>query len=764
MEYNHLKVEKKWEEYWFNNNIFVLNIETKKKKYYSLDMFPYPSGKGLHVGHPRGYTGSDIVARYKRFNGFEVFHPIGFDSFGLPSEQYSIKTGNHPYEFTMKNIELFKKQLRTLGFSFDYLNQLSTSDPWFFKWTQWMFIKLYEKGLAKKVYINVNWCDELSTVLANEETEIIDNKVVSSIGNFPVTQRKMSQWVIKITKYAQRLLDGLDKINYPSNITKLQKKWIGKTEGQLINVMVKNKEIPFFLNDNQDIKKICGLVISSQHPILTNMIKLKHDIYFEKIKNMQNITRSINSTDGVKLDIRGYLKNIELPIYIATKILDNDQNSALFITNDKKWENFIKQNNISIIKIAKLNEIHKKTKVFFKLQDWVFSRQRFWGEPIPIYYDEKGNENIWTELPLLLPNAKKINIKKSGFKGPLSQLLNWNTFEKNNQTYLRETNVMPQWAGSCWYFIGYLYNACRNKYGKDIELTDPRVKKILNKFMPVDYYVGGQEHAVTHMIYSRFWNIFLSDIGILDHQEPFINFKNQGMILTSNYKKMSKSKGNVINPDSIIKEYGADSLRLYEMFIGPFSSDQAWNNKGISGMRKWLDRVYRLFTTKIITNQVNPDTISAFNICVRGLTDDIEKSKFNTAISRMMIYINVCYKTTKDLSYYEVTNFIKMLNPFCPFISEELWEIVTKQVGINKSVLWPKYNKKEVEKTLFKIPIQINGKLRAIITFTNEPTKEAIIRSALNNSKIKMYIDDKNMYNFIYIKNKILNIVKRKSE
>lgn len=621
--YKHKLIEKKWQKYWLKNNSFK-STNNKNKKFYVLDMFPYPSGSGLHVGHPKGYTATDIIARYKRLNGYDVLHPIGWDAFGLPAEQYAIQTGNLPNEFTKKNINNFRKQLQSLGFSYDYNKEVNTTDPNYYKFTQWIFKKMYENNLAEIKEIDVNWCEKLGTVLANEE--LVENKdglLVSERGGFLVVKKPMKQWVLKITKYANRLFKDLEKLDWPSSLVSLQKNWIKNKDGSL------------------------------------------------------------------------------------------------------------------------------------HLKDWVFSRQRYWGEPFPIAFDEDNNILLIDELPLILPKMKEI--KPSGnAKSPLFNNKKWLYFEKNGKKYQRETNTMPQWAGSSWYYLAYIL---KNKDGTYLDIESKEAYKRFKKWLPIDLYIGGQEHATLHLIYARFWHKFLYDLKIVPTKEPFKKIINQGMILGPNGQKMSKSKGNIINPDQIIEKYGADTLRIYEMFMGPLEDPKSWDNKGVLGIRKWLDRVYKMYENikkDIFIVSKNKKISSIYNKLVKEFSIDIEKCKFNVAISKLMVFVNTIYRE-KEITEESLNNFPILLSLFAPHISEELLNSLN-QKEISKNV-WPKWNKSKIIDKNVVIAIQVNGKLRGTMEINSLDTQEKIIKNSQKIKNVKKFLTNKENIKQIYIKNKIINFI-----
>lgn len=628
--YNHKEIEKKWQDFWLKNKTFK-TTNNKKNKFYVLDMFPYPSGSGLHVGHPEGYTATDIIARYKRFNDFDVLHPIGWDAFGLPAEQYAIQTGNNPNEFTLKNIDTFRKQLQSLGFSYDYDKEVNTTDPKYYKWTQWIFTQMYKSGLAEIREIDVNWCEQLGTVLANEEV-IEDEKgnKVSERGGFLVVKKPMKQWVLKITNYAEKLLEGLNEVNWPESLISLQRNWIGK-----------------------------------------------------KVEN---------------------------------------------------------------------------NKTTYHLKDWVFARQRYWGEPFPIMFDEQNNTYLIEDL-VELPEMN--NIKPSGNgESPLANNTEWVNVEIDNKKYRRDTNTMPQWAGSSWYYLAYIL---KNDDGSYTDLNSKEAYDRFQKWLPVDLYIGGQEHAVLHLLYARFWHKVLYDLKIVPTKEPFMKLVNQGMILGSDNQKMSKSKGNVINPNDIVDEYGADTLRLYEMFMGPLTDSKTWNNNNIKGTRKWLDRVWRLFEKffnqeiKIDEEDSNKELESIYHQTIKDVTENIEDLKFNIAISNMMIYINFLFGINKINSKKYLKDFLILLSPFAPHIAEELMEKMNEKQMLEQS--WPKYDLTKIIQDKIILSIQVNGKFRGTIEINKDYNEEAIHKLAKNHENVKKFIQNKEIRKTIYIKNKNINFV-----
>ena len=642
MKYNHSEIEKRWQKYWEENKTFETILDKNKPKYYVLDMFPYPSGAGLHVGHPEGYTATDIIARMKIMQGYNVLHPIGFDAFGLPAEQYALSTGNDPREFTEKNIKIFKKQLKILGLAYDWDREISTCDPEYYKWTQWIFTKLYEKGLAELREIEVNWCEELGTVLANEEVVNVNGKMVSERGNFPVVKRPMKQWVLKITEYAERLLEGLDRLDWPESVKEMQRNWIGKSEGAEVVFKVEGYDESFtvFTTRPDTLFGATYCVLAPEHPLVQKIVSAeqKEEVlkYIDSARSKSDLDRTDLNKEKTGVFIGAFalnpVNNKPIPIWIADYVLSSYGTGAIMAVpaHDQRDYEFAKKFNLEIIPVLEgdiseeafvgdalhinsdfldgLNKedaiekmiTHLKAKgigkrsVNYKLRDWIFSRQRYWGEPFPIILWEDGTIEVLgvEDLPLELPKLDKITPSKTG-ESPLANAKEWlHVVRADGVKGRRETNTMPQWAGSCWYYIAYILRE-DNQY---LDLTDPEVQELVNHWLPVDLYIGGTEHAVLHLLYSRFWHKVLYDAGVVKMDEPFQKLFNQGMILGEDGEKMSKSKGNVVNPDDIVKKYGADTLRLYEMFMGPLEAIKPWSTAGLEGPRRFLERVYRFYT------------------------------------------------------------------------------------------------------------------------------------------------------------------------
>ncbi len=793
--YDFKKIEEKWQNYWEENKTFKTDIwNFSKPKYYALDMFPYPSGQGLHVGHPEGYTATDIVSRMKRMQGYNVLHPMGFDSFGLPAEQYAIKTGNHPGGFTKKNIETFTKQLKMLGFSFDWDRQISTCDPKFYKWTQWIFKKLYEDGLAKCVDMPVNWCEELGTVLANDE--IINGK--SERGGYPVVRKNMKQWVIDIPSYAERLLDGLNEIDWPESTKEMQRNWIGKSVGAQVNFKVNNSDLNFtvFTTRPDTLFGATYCVLAPEHE-LVNLITT--DEQKEAVESYKKMCASKSDLERTELNKEktgvftgsfaiNPVNNKLIPIWIADYVLSSYGTGAIMAVpaHDERDFEFAKNFNLEIIPVIEcseplecaytldgihinssfLNGLNKSEaidkminwleenkigtkKVNYRIREWIFARQRYWGEPIPIVYFSDGTSKALSdsELPLVLPELE--DYKGKNGCAPLENASEWKYTIVDGKKAKRETNTMPGSAGSSWYFLRYI------DPDNDNELAN---KELLDHWMPVDLYMGGPEHAVGHLLYSRFWNNYLFDKGYVGVKEPFKKLRHQGMILGSNGEKMSKSKGNVVNPDDMVKQYGADSLRLYEMFMGPIDAAKPWDPFGIEGSKKFLERVFRLYTEENkIKDEANSNLEKIYHQTVKKVTEDYENMNFNTAISQMMIFINAVYKENIFPLEYAL-NFLKILNPICPHITEELWQML----GNNDTITyepWPIFDINKTIEEKYQMVVQVNGKVRGKIEIDTNTSKEEMEKLALEIDNVKKFIDGKEIVKIITIQSKIVNIV-----
>ncbi|HDH4798975.1 TPA: leucine--tRNA ligase [Staphylococcus aureus] len=802
LNYNHNQIEKKWQDYWDENKTFKTNDNLGQKKFYALDMFPYPSGAGLHVGHPEGYTATDIISRYKRMQGYNVLHPMGWDAFGLPAEQYALDTGNDPREFTKKNIQTFKRQIKELGFSYDWDREVNTTDPEYYKWTQWIFIQLYNKGLAYVDEVAVNWCPALGTVLSNEE--VIDG--VSERGGHPVYRKPMKQWVLKITEYADQLLADLDDLDWPESLKDMQRNWIGRSEGAKVSFDVDNAEgkVEVFTTRPDTIYGASFLVLSPEHALVDSITT---DEYKDQVKAYQ--TEASKKSDLERTDLAkdksgvftgayaiNPLSGEKVQIWIADYVLSTYGTGAIMAVpahDDRDYE-FAKKFDLPIIEVieggnveeaaytgegkhinsGELNGLENEAaitkaiqlleqkgagekKVNYKLRDWLFSRQRYWGEPIPVIHWEDGTMTTVPEeeLPLLLPETDEIKPSGTG-ESPLANIDSFVNVvdEKTGMKGRRETNTMPQWAGSCWYYLRYIDPKNENM------LADPEK---LKHWLPVDLYIGGVEHAVLHLLYARFWHKVLYDLGIVPTKEPFQKLFNQGMILGEGNEKMSKSKGNVINPDEIVQSHGADTLRLYEMFMGPLDAAIAWSEKELDGSRRFLDRVWRLMvnedgtlSSKIVTSN-NKSLDKVYNQTVKKVTEDFETLGFNTAISQLMVFINECYKVDEVYKPY-IEGFVKMLAPIAPHIGEELWSKLGHEESITYQP-WPTYDEALLVDDEVEIVVQVNGKLRAKIKIAKDTSKEEMQEIALSNDNVKASIEGKDIMKVIAVPQKLVNIV-----
>ncbi len=796
--YEHLKVEAKWQKYWKEHNVFHTDVwDFSKPKFYALDMFPYPSGVGLHAGHPEGYTATDVVSRMKKMQGYNVLHPMGFDSFGLPAEQYAINTGNHPDGFTKKNIMTFKSQLEMLGFSYDWSKEISTCDPDFYKWTQWIFKQLFVDGLAKKVDMPVNWCEELGTVLANDE--VIDGK--SERGGFPVVRKNMKQWVIDIPKYAEKLLNNLDKLDWPESTKEIQRNWIGKSVGAHVEFKVSdtNESFTVFTTRADTLFGATYCVLSPEHDLVKKIMseEQKEEVlkYIDICSKKSDLERTELNKDKTGVWTGAYainpVNNKLIPIWISDYVLVSYGTGAIMAVpaHDERDYAFAKKFGIDIVAVLEggnvleepytgdgihinsgfldgldKTEATKKMiayleekgigtkKVNYRLREWIFARQRYWGEPIPMITLVNGDTIALSdeELPLVLPELKDYKPSKSGLS-PLYNATDWVNVNINGQKGERETSTMPGSAGSSWYFLRYI---------------DPKNEKefanyeLLKHWMPVDLYIGGPEHAVGHLLYSRMWNNYLYDKGLVPTEEPFQKLVHQGMILGSNGIKMGKRYPEyVVDPNVVVKEYGADALRLYEMFMGPLEADKPWDNFGIEGSRKFLDRVWRLYTEENrLQDAENKNLEKIYHQTVKKVTDDYENLKFNTAISAMMIFINAVYKENIFPKEY-AEGFVKLLNPLAPHITEELWEIV---LGHNNTLVfetWPSYDEEKTKDDEITIVIQINGKLRYKVSVPATSSKEEIEKAALDTPRVKELLTGLTIRKVIVVPGKLVNIV-----
>ena len=801
--YNFKEIEKKWQNYWKENHTFKVDVwDFSKPKYYALDMFPYPSGVGLHVGHPEGYTATDIVSRMKRMQGYNVLHPIGYDSFGLPAEQYAIQTGNHPAEFTQKNIETFQGQLERLGFSYDWDRVISTSDPSYYKWTQWIFKKLYESGLARQIDMPVNWCEELGTVLANDE--VIDGK--SERGGYPVVRKNMKQWIIDMPAYAEKLLDGLDELDWPESTKEMQRKWIGKSEGVEVKFEIKDGgEFSIFTTCIETIYGITFIVLAPENKLVD---QLKH-----RIKNWEEVVKYREETakktemdrtelnkekNGVKLEGIYAINPVngkEVPVFLGDFVLSSYGTGAVMAvpSHDQRDFEFAQKYNLPMIQVIEgqdTTEKEKKKKDYlnkscklinseeftglvvedakrlitdklvemgcgkrtnnYHIREWIFARQRFWGEPIPIVHLENGDDIALKdeELPIILPMMD--DYKGRDGKAPLENAIEWKNVEIDGKKGVRETSTMPGSAGSSWYFLRYIDPK------NDKMFADP---KLIEHWMPVDLYIGGPEHAVGHLLYSRMWNNFLYDQGLVSVKEPFKKLVHQGMILGSNGIKMGKRFPKyVVNPDDIEKQYGADTLRMYEMFMGPLEADKPWNDEAVRGIKKFLDRVWRLYHEEKREYKDNPNLDKIYNQTVKKVTNDYETLNFNTAISQMMIFVNAVYKEDSwNLEYAK--NFIKLLNPIVPHITEEIWN----EVFDNKETIayepWPTYDESKLKDDVYEMVVQVNGVLRGKVEVPVSYTEDEMKEIAKKIEKVKKIIEGKTIIKEIVIPRKLVNIV-----
>ena len=811
MSYDHKSIESKWQKFWLENQTFKSeDISANKPKYYVLDMFPYPSGAGLHVGHALGYVATDIVARYKRMKGFNVLHPMGWDAFGLPAEQYAIKTGTHPKETTQQNVSNFKKQINSLGFSYDWSREINTTDPNYYKWTQWIFMQLYNKGLAYEQEVAVNWCPELKAVLANEE--VVNGK--SDIGGHPVVRLPMRQWILKITDYAESLLDGLDDLDWPENIKELQKNWIGKSEGV---------ELGFDIDGHDDIINVYTtrpdtlfgasyMVLAPEHTLIHSIVtdeqRSKVEAYIEETKKKSDFDRTEVNKDKTGVFTGSYAINPfskeKIEIWIADYVLISYGTGAIMAVpghDERDWE-FASKYNLPIVEVVEGGDVSKaaytakgnakiinssndktlsmdglsvdqaikeailfieknsigKATVNYKLRDWLFSRQRYWGEPFPLIHKDDSVELIQEkDLPVMLPEVENYKPSDDG-KSPLSLVKNWVEVkdESGNIIGLRETNTMPQWAGSCWYFL---------RFTDPNNTIEPWSKEKENYWMPVDLYIGGQEHAVLHLLYSRFWNHVLYDLGLVSTKEPFKKLYNQGMILGDDGTKMSKSRGNVINPEEIMDEYGADSMRLYEMFMGPLNKSKPWSTKGLQGCYRFVNKLWSIIvdengnlSKKIVDNdEGDKDTLFLHHQTIKKLGEDIEDLHFNTAVSQLMIYCNhlqKCNTVSKKL----IEELVIILSPFVPHIAEEFWSLLGQSQTISYQS-WPQYSEDLIQLDEVTIAVQVNGKLRANINVSKDSNESDVISEAMSLENVKKFTSDGNIVKTIYVPNRLLNFV-----
>jgi len=803
MSFDHQQIEKKWQQKWEQEKTFKTNEEYNKRKFYALDMFPYPSGVGLHVGHPEGYTATDILSRLKRMQGYNVLHPMGWDAFGLPAEQYALDTGNDPAEFTEKNINTFRRQIKSLGFSYDWDREVNTTDPEYYKWTQWIFLKLWEKGLAYIDEVPVNWCPALGTVLANEE--VIDGK--SERGGHPVERRPMRQWMLKITAYADRLLEDLEELDWPESLKEMQRNWIGRSEGAEVNFEIDGHGETFtvFTTRPDTLFGATYAVLAPEHALVdkitTSGQRAEVDAYLEKVKTKSDLERTDLAKEKTGVFTGAYAINPangeKMPIWIADYVLATYGTGAIMAVpaHDERDYEFAKVFGLPIKAVVAGGDVEKEAytgdgehinsdflnglnkvdaikkmiswleekgigtkKVTYRLRDWLFSRQRYWGEPIPIIHWEDGTMTAVPEdqLPLTLP--KTTDIKPSGTgESPLANIDEWvNVVDPaTGKKGRRETNTMPQWAGSCWYYLRYI----DPKNSKELASQEK-----LNHWLPVDIYIGGAEHAVLHLLYARFWHKFLYDIGVVPTKEPFQKLFNQGMILGENNEKMSKSKGNVVNPDEIVQTHGADTLRMYEMFMGPLDASIAWSTNGLDGSRRFLDRIWRLIVEengdlnpKIHVSEEVSSLEKVYHQTVKKVTEDYEGLRFNTAISQLMVFINEAYKA-EVLPKHFIEGFVKLLSPVAPHIAEELWERLGHEGTISYEA-WPAYDEAKLVENEVEIVIQVNGKVKTKVMVPTDASKEALEGIAMGDDRVKEQIEGKTIRKVITVPGKLVNIV-----
>jgi len=797
-------MEKKWQQYWDENKTFKTGEDPSKPKFYALDMFPYPSGSGLHVGHPEGYTATDIVSRFKRMRGYNVLHPMGWDAFGLPAEQHALDTGEHPRDITFRNIDNFRRQIKSLGFSYDWDREISTTDPEYYKWTQWIFIQLYKKGLAYVDEVPVNWCEALGTVLANEE--VIDGK--SERGGHPVVRKPMRQWVLKITEYAERLLEDLEELDWSESIKDMQRNWIGKSTGAEVTFAIEGREevIKVFTTRPDTLFGASYAVLAPEHELVDAITTADQReavaAYQEQAARKSDLERTDLAKDKTGVFTGAYAINpvngAKVPVWIADYVLAGYGTGAIMAVpghDARDWE-FAKQFGLNIIEVVEGGNVEKEAysgdgahvnseflnglnneeaiakmiawleengkgqgKTTYRLRDWLFSRQRYWGEPIPILHLEDGTMKTVPEeeLPLLLPDIDQIKPSGTG-ESPLANVTEWvNTVDpETGMKARRETNTMPQWAGSCWYYLRFI------DPHNDKELISQEKQQ---QWLPVDLYIGGAEHAVLHLLYARFWHKVLYDLGVVSTKEPFHKLVNQGMILGTNNEKMSKSRGNVINPDEIVGEFGADTLRLYEMFMGPLEATKPWNTSGVEGMHRFLSRVWRLFInedTGAINDKITVDGGTeefkrTTHKTIKKVTDDLENLRFNTAISQLMIFINDAYKA-ESLPLASMENFVQLLSPLAPHMAEELWSRLGHEGGISY-VAWPVYDEAMTVDAEVEIVVQINGKIVTRATVAKDLDAQGLQDLTLEMDAVKQALEGKTVRKVIAVPGKLVNIV-----
>lgn len=802
MSFNHQEIEKKWQDYWLHNKTFKTTEDADKPKFYALDMFPYPSGAGLHVGHPEGYTATDILSRMKRMQGFNVLHPMGWDAFGLPAEQYALDTGNDPAEFTKQNIDNFRRQIQALGFSYDWDREVNTTDPEYYKWTQWIFLQLYKKGLAYVDEVPVNWCPALGTVLANEE--VIDGK--SERGGHPVERRPMKQWMLRITAYADRLLEDLEDVDWPESIKDMQRNWIGRSEGAHVTFDIDGHDENFtvFTTRPDTLFGATYAVLAPEHAFIEKITtadqKAAVEAYIDQVKHKSDLERTELSKEKTGVFTGAYAINPvngeKMPIWIADYVLVTYGTGAIMAVpaHDERDYEFAQKFELPIKEVVSGGDVTKEAytgdgehvnsdflnglgkqeaienmiawletnkkgekKVTYRLRDWLFSRQRYWGEPIPIIHWEDGTMSAVPEeqLPLVLPKTTEIKPSGTG-ESPLAIIEDFvNVVDpETGKKGRRETNTMPQWAGSCWYYLRYI-----DPKNSEALADDAKLKQ----WLPVDIYIGGAEHAVLHLLYARFWHKFLYDIGVVPTKEPFQKLFNQGMILGENNEKMSKSKGNVVNPDEIVESHGADTLRLYEMFMGPLEASIAWSTTGLDGARRFLDRIWRLIIED--NGELSPKVVAetseslerVYHQTVKKVTEDIEGLRFNTAISQLMVFINEAYKATVLPKEY-VEGFVKLFSPIAPHLAEELWGKLGHDTTISYEA-WPAFDEAKLVENEVEIVVQVNGKVRAKLLVAKDVTKDQLEQIALKDDRVNEHVEGKTIRKIIAVPGKLVNIV-----
>lgn len=796
-------IEPKWQQYWEQNKTFRVQDDDSKPKFYALDMFPYPSGAGLHVGHPEGYTATDIISRYKRMRGYNVLHPMGWDAFGLPAEQHALDTGEHPRDITKKNIDNFRRQIKSLGFSYDWEREFSTTDPDYYKWTQWIFLQLYKKGLAYVAEVPVNWCPALGTVLANEE--VIDGK--SERGGHPVIRKPMRQWMLKITAYADRLLEDLEELDWPESIKEMQRNWIGRSEGAQVRFEIdgQNETFEVFTTRPDTLFGATYCVLAPEHDLVDRITtpeqKAAVDAYREETARKNDLERTDLNKEKTGVFTGAYAINPasgeKMPIWIADYVLATYGTGAIMAVpahDERDWE-FAKKFNLPIIEVVEGGNVEEEAftgdgphvrsqfldglnnkeaiakmidwlekegkgerKVSYRLRDWLFSRQRYWGEPIPVIHLEDGTIKPIPEdqLPLTLPEVDHIKPSGTG-ESPLANVKDWvnTTDPETGKPAKRETNTMPQWAGSCWYYLRFI------DPHNDRELCS---KEKQEKWLPVDLYIGGAEHAVLHLLYARFWHKVLYDLGVVSTKEPFQKLVNQGMILGENGEKMSKSRGNVVNPDEIVENYGADTLRVYEMFMGPLEASKPWNTTGVDGAHRFLNRIWRLF---VQDDRLNPAIADGYegtaefkrtwHQTIKKVTEDIETLGFNTAISQLMVFVNEAYKQEK-LPKAAMEDFVKLLSPIAPHISEELWQ----RLGHDQTLAyeaWPAYDESLLQEDEVEIVVQLNGKVKHKMMVPADADREQLEAKVMADERTKALLEGKQIRKVIAVPGKLVNIV-----